>query len=85
MLLVYQAMLAVRWLADPGVLYPRLEEDLARRNSLFPIWMRAWLPSFYFWDFSSYWTYPPNLGSYGALGLLLLGGARMNRTRRAAL
>ena len=83
--LVYQALLAVRWFADPGVLYPRLEEDLARRNSLFPIPMRAWLPSFYFWDFSSYWTYLPNVAAYAALILLLIGGAVMTRTRRKAI
>jgi hypothetical protein len=83
--LVYQALLAVRWLADPGVLYPRLEEDLARRNSLFPVSMRAWLPSFYFWDFSSYWTYLPNVAAYATLGLLLVGGAVVTRARRHAL
>jgi hypothetical protein len=83
--LVYQALLAVRWLADPGLLYSRLEEDLARRNSLFPVSMRAWLPSFYFWDFSSYWTYLPNVAAFAALGLLLVGGAAVTRTRRQAL
>ena len=81
--LVYQALLAVRWLGAPDVLFPRLEENLAARNSLFPVAFRAWLPSFYFWDFSSYWTYPPNLASYAALGLLLLGGG-LSRTRRSA-
>lgn len=81
--LTYQALLAVRWIADPGVLFPRLEENLAARNSLFPVPFRAWLPSFYFWDFSSYWTYRPNLAAYAALGLLLIGGV-LSRTRRSA-
>ena len=72
--LAYQALLAVRWIGDPGVLFPLLDENLAVRNSLFPVALRAWLPSFYFWDFSSYWTYAPNLASYTAIGLLGLGG-----------
>ncbi|MCC7416682.1 MAG: hypothetical protein IT176_06020 [Acidobacteria bacterium] len=69
--LVYQAGLAVRWLPEPGALFPRLEEDLAARNSLFPIPLRPFLPSFYFWDFASYWTYPPNVAAYIATGALI--------------
>jgi hypothetical protein len=72
--LAYQALLAARWLREPRVLFPNLEENLAARNSLFPVGLRAWLPSFYFWDFSSYWTYRPNLVAYATIGLLLLGG-----------
>jgi hypothetical protein len=72
--LVYQALLAARWLREPRVMFPSLEENLAARNSLFPVGLRAWLPSFYFWDFSSYWTYRPNLVAYAAIGLLLLSG-----------
>jgi hypothetical protein len=56
---VYQAALAVRWLANPHVLFPDLDERISVRNSLFPIPMRSWLPSFSFRDFSSYWTYLP--------------------------
>jgi hypothetical protein len=72
--LVYQALLAARWLREPRVLFPSLEENLAARNSLFPVGLRAWLPSFYFWDFSSYWTYRPNVVAYATIGLLLLSG-----------
>jgi hypothetical protein len=72
--LAYQALLAVRWLREPRVLFSNLEENLAARNSLFPVGLRAWLPSFYFWDFSSYWTYRPNLVAYAGIGLLLLSG-----------
>lgn len=78
--LAYQALLASRWLPDPHVLFPVLEENLVARNSLFPIAMRAWLPSFYFWDFSSYWTYGPNLLAYAALGALLLSGTVLFRS-----
>jgi hypothetical protein len=73
--LAYQAMLAVRWLGDPGVLFPTLEESLVRRNSLFPVGVRAWLPSFYFWDFRSYWTYLPNVAAYAGFAGILLSGA----------
>jgi hypothetical protein len=71
----YQAVLAVRWLGDPGVLFPALEESLVRRNSLFPIGLRAWLPSFYFWDFRSYWTYGPDVAAYVGFACILLSGA----------
>ena len=56
--LFYQAALATRWLAVPQILFPELDEP---RDSLFPDAVRPWLPSFYFWDFSSYWRFPPNL------------------------
>ncbi len=72
--LVYQALLAVRWLPDLGVLFPRLEEHLSARDSLFPVGARSALPSFYFWDFSSYWTYPPNVVAYLAVGALVVVG-----------
>jgi hypothetical protein len=72
--LAYQALLAVRWLPNLHLLYPRLEEQLDARDSLFPLALRPLLPSFYFWDFSSYWTYPPNVVAYGVfVGLIALG------------
>lgn len=79
--LVYQTLLALRWIANPGLLFPNLEEDLAARNSLFPIAFRGWLPSFYFWDFSSYWTYVPNVAWCIAIAFLLaVGGLSSTRT-----
>ena len=72
--LVYQALLAVRWLPDLGVMFPRLEEQLSARDSLFPVGVRSALPSFYFWDFSSYWTYPPNVVAYVIVGALVVVG-----------
>ena len=78
---VYQAALAVRWLPNPQVLFLELDERIWARNSLFPIQMRNALPSFYFWDFSSYWTYLPNVLAYVGVGVLLASGALI-RTRR---
>ncbi len=77
----YQALLAIRWLPDPHVLFPVLEENLALRDSLFPVALRGWLPSFYFWDFSSYWTYGPNVAAYAVLAVLLLSGAAVFRVQ----
>ena len=64
-------MLAVRWLPDLAVLFPRFEELLSARDSLFPVGIRHALPCFYFWDFSSYWTYPPNIVAYLVVGALV--------------
>ena len=69
--LCYQAALATRWLADPQVLFPELGEP---RDSLFPAALGHWLPSFYFWDFSSYWSYPPNVAAMVTVLILLLIG-----------
>jgi hypothetical protein len=78
----YQVLLAARWLQEPGVLFPKLEEDLTARNSLFPVAARALLPSFYFWDFASYWTYPPNVAAYVGTALLVAVGGLSNTDRR---
>jgi hypothetical protein len=69
--LVYQAALAARWLATPDALFPVLAEKIAERDSLFPVGIRGVLPSFYFWDFSSYWTYLPNVAAMLAVMLAL--------------
>lgn len=45
--LAYQAALAVRWLPDPSVFYPRIYELVWNRNSLFPVPIRYSLPHFY--------------------------------------
>jgi hypothetical protein len=73
--LTYQAFLAVRWLGNLRVLFPRFEESLALRDSLFPISLRPFVPSFYFWDFQSYWTYPPNVIAFASAVALLTIGA----------
>jgi hypothetical protein len=78
--LVYQAALAVRWIATPAVLFPELSEKLAERDSLFPVGMRGALPSFYFWDFSSYWTYLPNVLAMAAALLVLASGIALARS-----
>ena len=72
--LAYQAFLAMRWLGNLRLLFPRFEESLALRDSLFPISLRPFVPSFYFWDFKSYWTYPPNVIAFAlAVALLTIG------------
>jgi hypothetical protein len=67
----YQAALAARWIATPGVLYPHLDPP---RDSMFPERLRPWLPSFYFWDFSSYWRFRPNLIALGVVLLVSCAG-----------
>jgi hypothetical protein len=78
---IYQAALAARWLKTPDVLFPALDERLWARDSLFPIAMRRWLPSYYFWDFSSYWTYGPNIAAAAVVTALLIAGARASGNR----
>ena len=81
---IYQAALAVRWVNTPGVLFPALDERLWARDSLFPVAMRGWLPSYYFWDFSSYWTYRPNIAAMALLIAMLAAGACERPKRRVA-
>ncbi len=73
--LTYQALLALRWMGTERLLFPRLEERLDMRDSLFPMALRPFVPSFYFWDFQSYWTYPPNVVAYALAAALLTIGA----------
>jgi len=81
--LVYQVLLALRWWGHLRLLFPRLEEALDARDSLFPLALRPFVPSFYFWDFASYWTYPPNLAAFAlVLGLLALGAQPIFAARR---
>jgi len=80
---IYQAALAVRWLQTPDVLFPVLDERIAMRDSLFPVVVRRVLPSFYFWDFSSYWTYAPNVAAYVAVAALFWWGVRVARSAPA--
>jgi hypothetical protein len=77
--LLYQAALAVRWIATPDVLFPVLAEKIAERDSLFPVGIRGVLPSFYYWDFSSYWTYLPNIAAMLMVVLALGVGVVMTR------
>ena len=77
----YQAALAIRWMDSPNGLFPRLEEQLSLRDSLFPVWMRAVVPSYYLWDFRSYLTYPPNVIAVGGTVALMAAGAILLRPR----
>jgi hypothetical protein len=83
--LTYQALLAVRWLPNLQLLYPWLDENLAGRDSLFPLSLRPFVPSFYFWDFSSYWTYAPNLVAYALFAALLVTGTLAARRSDARM
>ena len=82
--LAYQALLAIRWVPDPRMLYPVYEEQLSARNSLFPVALRGVLPSFYDWSYASYLTYPPNIAGIIVLGLLLVIGWQQSRQLRPA-
>jgi hypothetical protein len=82
--IVYQAVLAPRWIPDPMTLYPVYEERLGTRNSLFPVALRGWMPSFYDWSYASYLTYPPNVAGMAVIGLLLVMGWRHSRHVRPA-
>ena len=84
--IVYQAVLALRWIPDPMTLYPVYEEQLGTRNSLFPVALRGWMPSFYDWSYANYLMYPPNVAGIAVIGLLLLIGWRQSRhVRRAGM
>lgn len=78
---IYQLALAARWLADPDRLFPVLEQNVAARDSLFPAAVRGWLPSYYFWDFASYWTYAPNVAALVVVAALVGIGARWSAPR----
>jgi len=78
---VYQAVVAARWLRTPDALFPTIDAGLDGRDSLFPAAMHGWLPSYYFWDFSSYWTYGPNVVAMLIAIALLVAGA-LARERR---
>jgi hypothetical protein len=53
---------------------PRRESGRFRARQSLPSPLRPFVPSFYFWDFSSYWTYPPNIAAFGlVLALLTMG------------
>ena len=83
--LCYQAWLAARWLPRPEILFPNYAEAIAERDSIFRPALRRILPSFYFWDFTSYWTYPPNVIAMGVIvGLLALGVVMAWRVKREA-
>ena len=73
--LAYQALIAIRWIPAPDLLFPVLSESLAERNSLFPVALRSFVPSFYFWDYRTYLVYLPNVGWTVAASLLIALGA----------
>jgi hypothetical protein len=76
-----QLAAASRWMRIPGLLMPKLEENLALRESLAAESVRSFLPSFYFWDFASYWFYWPNVVALAAVATLIIWGAIQARDR----
>jgi hypothetical protein len=74
---VVVSAIAWRWIPAPWTLAPQIDAGLAARDTLAPIALREVMPSFYFWDFSSYWTYPPNVVAMAAVALLAIAGARV--------
>jgi hypothetical protein len=77
--IMYQTLLAMRWVPDPLTLYPIYEEQLSARNSLFPTVLRAAVPSFYDWSYARYLSYPQNIAGILVIGLLLVIGWRQSR------
>jgi hypothetical protein len=74
--LFYQAVLATRWAAAPGVLITRVNPP---RDSLFPAVLVRWLPSFYNWDFVSYLYNPVNDCAIALLAAIIAAGALADR------
>lgn len=83
--LAYQAALAIRWIQAPSALFPNLSELVWERNSLFPIELRYFVPSFYFWDFEGFLTYPPNIVWVAAAALLIVTGFLWTTSQRNRL
>ncbi len=78
----YQVALAARWLPDPSVFHPRIDELVWSRNSLFPVPVRYSLPHFYHASLE----YLPNVVWTLALLLLVAGGVvRRSPAARARL
>ena len=83
--LAYQAALAIRWVQAPTTLFPQYSELLWERNSLLPVDLRYSFPSFYFWDFERYLSYPPNVVWVTAAVLLIVTGVTWTTRRRNRL
>lgn len=69
---LYQLALSLRWVSSPGLLFTQVRGP---RDSLFPLVLQPWLPSFYTWDFMSYLYSPFNQLAFLLLIFLLAAGA----------
>ena len=76
---VYQAMLALRWIPVPGVLWTNIDDP---GSSVFPPVLSRWLPSFATWDFVSYVHNPANQGAMVAVLAVLIAGAWLDADPR---
>ena len=72
---VYQIALAARWGPNPLLLFSRVDPHLSARDSLFPIAVRPWLPSFYFPDLSQHLRYAPDIAAVALALLVIASGA----------
>jgi hypothetical protein len=80
-MLMLQLAAASRWIAAPPLIRPNLQESIASRESVAAQPYRSVLPSFYFWDFESYWFYWPNIVAMSVVALLIGAGATQARDR----
>ena len=88
--IVLQATLAIRWLAEPTVLFQRVGDLVWARDSLFPLAARYTLPHFYLdagdgWWVVRYLEYLPNLIWVAAAALLIVTGWMWNAEGRRHL
>ena len=87
----YQAILAIRWVPDPTLLFNYAETPLVwARDSLFPLPVRYILPHFYLdasdgWQVVRYLEYLPNLIWVAAAVLLIVTGWMWNAKGRRRL
>ena len=72
---VYQIALAARWGPNPLLLFSRVDPHLSARDSLFPIAVRPWLPSFYVPDLSQHLMYAPDIAAVALALLVIASGA----------
>jgi hypothetical protein len=80
-IVLLQLAAAARWISTPRLIRANLEESLALRESVAEPSLRSLLPSFYFWDFTSYWFYWPNVAAMVGVALLIIAGAIQARDR----
>jgi len=82
-----QAVLAIRWLAEPSVLFQQVTDLVWARDSLFPLAARYTVPNFYLaagdgWWVVRYLEYLPNLIWVAATALLVATGLLWNAEGR---
>jgi hypothetical protein len=77
--LALQVVMTAHWIVAPDVLAVNLDAGIPARETLWPSELRYVLPSFYFWDFTSYLRYPPNVVALTGALLLVWSGVGLSR------